>query len=498
MKNPILLRTVLVFFFAALIMAASSCGRGRPGPSTIVLISLDTLRADHLGVYGHHRFTSPIIDAFAAQGVVFEDASATTAWTLPSHASMLTGLFPLRHGVITAKNALSEEVGTLAEWFDQAGWETAAIVNAIWLKRERYGLTRDFEKYLFVEEADYRRRSPSSWATDQAIEWLDAQRGRPLFLFLHYYDIHADYASLPEYERLFVSPYQGQADGSAWQIERANFADAHIARCLAEPDSAHCLFGSKEKPRRIDAEMERVEFNAEDVQHLEELYDAGVRQLDTELGRLLAFLDSSGRAGDTLVVITSDHGEEFLEHGRVGHSLTTYQQSLRVPLIMRGPGLPVGVRVEAPVSLVDLAPTLLALTGLPARDELDGLDLSGLWRDLDPRPFAERYLFGEASQGVQQQARLPGVYPIFRSIRRGDFKLVARSLGPETEYSLYDLAEDPEELRDISSQERSRVAEMAAALEQRHAGAQAAKPTGEAVELAPDEIEKLRALGYAP
>ena len=481
-----------------LVWATPGCRPSPARPTAIVLISLDTLRADHLGVYGHHRFTSPVLDEFAAKGVVFEDASATTGWTLPSHASMLTGLFPLRHGVVTPENALSEEVQTLAGWFTEAGWETAAIVNVLWLKREIFGLTRDFGKYLFIEEADYRRRGPSSWATDQAIEWLGEEHGRPLFLFLHYYDVHADYASLPEYERLFVSPYEGQADGSAWQIERANFAEGHIAHCLEEPESDSCHFGSKEKPRRIDAEMERVEFDARDVQHLKELYDAGIRQLDTELGRLLGFIDSSGRADETLVIITSDHGEEFLEHGRVGHALTTYQQSLRVPLMMRGPGLPAGVRVEAPVSLVDLAPTLLALAGLPAPDDLDGLDLSGLWSGVDPRLFGERYLFGEASLGVQEQVRLPGVYPIFRSIRQGGFKLVARSLGSETEYSLYDLGEDPGELRDIASQHRTRVAEMAAVLKHRHGGAGAPMPAGEAVELAPDEVEQLRALGYAP
>ena len=463
-----------------------------------MLISIDTLRADHLGAYGHHRFTSPVLDEFAAKGVVFEDASATTGWTLPSHASMLTGLFPLRHGVITGANALSEEVPTLAGWFNGAGWDTAAIVNVLWLKRERYGLTRDFEKYLFIAEADYRRRGPSSWATDQAMEWLRDQQGRSLFLFLHYYDVHADYASLPEYERLFVSPYEVHAYGSAWQIERWIFPEGHIAHCLEEPESPLCSFGSQEKPPRIDAEIERVEFDERDVQHLEELYDAGIRQLDTELGRLLGFLESSGRMDDTLVVITSDHGEEFLEHGRLGHSLTTYQQSLRVPLIMRGPGLPAGVRVTSPVSLVDLAPTLRALSGLAAGNDLDGLNLSGLWRGADPRPFAERYLFGEASQGVQEQSRLPGVYPIFRSIRRGNFKLVARTLGPETEYALYDLAEDPGELRDIASRHPAQVAEMAAVLQRRHGVGGEATPSGKAVELDPDEIDQLRALGYAP
>ncbi len=143
------------------------------------------------------------------------------------------------------------------------------MVNAIWLKKDSYGLTRDFEKYLFIEDADYRRRSPSRWVTDQAIEWISAQGERPLLLFVHYYDVHADYASLPEYERLLVSSYEGLADGSAWQIERVNFVEAHIAYCLENFDPAQCEFGSREKPRRIDVEMERVKFDSADVDHLE-------------------------------------------------------------------------------------------------------------------------------------------------------------------------------------------------------------------------------------
>lgn len=474
------------------------CRQDPPRPATILLISVDTLRADHLGIYGHHRFTSPTIDALADEGVVFDDVSATTAWTLPSHASMLTGLFPLAHGVMTAKNALAEEVQTLAGWFGRGGWETAAIVNVMWLKRESYGLTRDFEKYLSIEEVDYGRRSTSSWATDQAIQWIGAQADRPLFLFLHYYDVHADYASSPEYERLFVGPYGGIADGTAWQIERANFSDAHVARCLEEPDLGFCSFGSAENPRKIDSEMEHIAFSAEDGLHLEELYDAGIRQLDTELGRLLTFLESSDRAKDTLVILTSDHGEEFLEHGRVGHFLTTYQQSLRVPLIVRGPGVPEGMRIDTPVSLVDLAPTLIALAGLPAEAGLDGMDFSQLWRDADGESFADRYLFGEASGGLQQATHLPGAYPIFRSIRQGNFKLIARSLGSQTDYALYDLSKDPEELHNIAGERTGRVSRMAEILERRHASSEQAVPTGAKVELDAAEIENLKALGYVP
>ena len=487
---------------AALVCAGVGCSSGDRGgadparPRAIVLISIDTLRADHLGIYGHHRFTSPILDGFAAEGAVFQDASATTAWTLPSHASMLTGLFPLRHGVLTAKAALSEEVETLAGWFGKAGWETAAVVNVLWLKREQYGLTRDFEKYLSIEDADYGRRAPSTWSTDQAMEWIGAQGDRPLFLFLHYYDVHADYASLPEYERLLVGPYAGSADGSAWQIERANFAEAHIDYCLEQLDAADCQFGSKEKPRRIDADMERDEFGAADIQHLEELYDAGIRQLDAEIGRLLAFLEESGRALNTLVVITSDHGEEFMEHGRLGHFLTTYQQSLRVPLLMRGPGVPSGVRVEMPVSLVDLPPTLLGMAGLEVPPGLDGLDASSLLREAPDAAFSDRFLYGEASGGRQQATRLPGIYPIYRSVRQGRFKLIERQADGAAERMLFDLAEDPGEVRDVAEQYPDQVAILAAELEQRHAETKA--PAGAEIELDEEDLERLRALGYQP
>ncbi len=473
-------------------------GESSPEIRTIILISVDTLRADHLGLYGHHRFTSPVLDAFSAQGVVFDDASATAPWTLPPHASMLTGLFPLGHGVTDAETALSEEVGTLASWFGEAGWDTAAVVNAIWLKRENYGLTRDFQKYLSVENPDYSRRASSTWVTDQAIQWISDQDERPLFLFVHYYDVHADYASLPEYERLLVSPYEGLADGSAWQIEKMNFAEEHIAHCLRDFDADLCQFGSSEKPLRIDASMQRVVLGSNDIEHLEELYDAGIRQLDSEIGRLLGFLDETRRSEDSLVVITSDHGEEFMEHGRLGHFLTTHQESLRVPLLMRGPGIPAGIRVAAPVSSVDLAPTLLALGSLELPTAVDGLDLSRLWSDREPGPFASRYLYGEASGGLGRSHSLPGIYPLYRSVRQGRFKLVRRSLGSQIDYELFDLAQDPNEQRDIAHQEPDRFAALLSELERRQRSSPGSGPKGAEVELEASEIDQLRALGYAP
>ena len=220
----------------ASLLLAVGCSDSRPGggarpdersqahagrPPLIVLISIDTLRADHMGLYGHHRDTSPVLDAFARGGTVFVDASSTSPWTLPAHSSMLTGLYPRTHRVLTFETTLPEEVPTLAGTLSQAGYSTAAVVNSAWLRKEQYGLTRDFQDYLFVDDAQD-RRAPNSWVTDQAMVWIRERDTRPLFLFIHYYDVHSDYSSLPQYERLFVQPYSEVADGTGWQLARAN------------------------------------------------------------------------------------------------------------------------------------------------------------------------------------------------------------------------------------------------------------------------------------
>ncbi len=482
----------------------SAPGGAEPGaaahapPRVILLISIDTLRADHLGLYGHARFTSPILDGFARSGVVFEDASAPAPWTLPSHASILTGRYPLRHGVTSSATALPEDVATLAKRLSGLGYRTAAITNSAWLKADSFRLTADFDVHRSVTNRDYSRRSPSTLITDQVMDWLKEEREQKLFVFMHNYDVHADYASTPEYERLFVDPaYTGAADGSGWQLQVANFAPEHVALCLREFDPAFCAFGSSEKPRLIDGSLPRLAFDAADVEHMRRLYDAGIRQLDTELGRLFVFLDEQGLSEETLVVVTSDHGEEFMEHGRVDHFLTLYQESVRVPLLLRGPGVPAGARIAVPVSSVDIAPTLVALAGGGdgAAKEMDGLDLSVLWRSGDASAFEGRVLYGEAAGGLQYEGKMAGVYPIYWSVRRGPFKLVHDSNSGE--FALFDLDSDPGERTDVAAAHPALFEELERVLLARRAAFDL-EPTGPAVELDPQEIEELRALGYVP
>jgi arylsulfatase A-like enzyme len=454
-------------------------------PRVVLLISIDTLRADHLGVYGYPRPTSPVIDGLGREGVVFEDASSTAPWTLPAHASMLTGLYPNRHGLNGTRRKLHKDLPTLATELAQRGYATAAAVNSIRVGR-LYGLARGFQEYLYVEEvAD--RMSPSTWITEQALEWMREFRNQRLFLFLHYFDVHSDYTSLPEYEQPFVAPYDGQADGSSTQLFLFAFDPKLLEACRANPERESCRTWAR---ARIDASVARVEFDDADRRHLIDLYDAGVRQMDAELGRLLESLRSDGLLDECLLILTSDHGEEFLEHGGVSHSHTQYQELLRVPLILRGPGIPAGTRVAAPVTLVDVVPTVLAALGEEAPIWLDGLDLSPLWRvatgskpSNDDIRFRERYLFAEADSRIDSANTL-------QSIRRGRYKLhYDRRTGAG---ELYDLDEDPGEQTDIAEREPAIADALRTALLARAGSA----PTGETIELSDDDYDRLRALGY--
>ncbi|MFH1845563.1 MAG: sulfatase, partial [bacterium] len=242
-------------------------------PTNVILISIDTLRADHLGCYGYPRPTSPTLDRLAAGGIVFEDVSSSAPWTLPAHASLLTGLYPNRNGMKSHDNFLPEQVSSLAELLQRAGFVTSAVVNSHNLS-QRYGLDRGFASYTYIEE-DVEQREHSA-VEETAARWLTAHTGEPFSLFLHYFDVHSDYRSLPAYEEQFVRPYHGEADGSTEQM--------------------------------LAFRRGKLTLDHEDTAHLVDLYDAGIRQMDDGIARLHALLDSLGYVDNTLLLITSDHG----------------------------------------------------------------------------------------------------------------------------------------------------------------------------------------------
>jgi arylsulfatase A-like enzyme len=341
----------------------------------VILISLDTLRADHLGVYGYDKPTSPSLDALAARGAVFLDAVAVSPWTLPSHATMLTGLYPLHHGARSYHTRLSDSVPSLAEIFSHAGFETAAVVSSQFIDRTS-GLDRGFAVYHYVQEFSQpasgpkRPRNPGALVSQEALRWLSQRSDRPFFLFLHYYDAHSNYAPKRKYRRAFVTPGErSPINGTTLQLMQVLSGK----RTLSESD----------------------------LERLIALYDAEIRQLDDEIQKLLNALDESGLRESTLILVTSDHGEEFMEHGGVLHARTYYTEVISVPFLMAGPGVPQAWRGELPISHIDVAPTLLSLAGLAVPKEMAGIDLSRLWRE-SSASVPDRYLFAEADHSNAQ------------------------------------------------------------------------------------------------
>jgi arylsulfatase A-like enzyme len=441
----------------ALLLASAglgACSERAPRARNVILISVDTLRADRLGCYGYGRPTTPFLDRQARAGVLFEDATATSSWTYPSHASMFTGLYPGRNGATELEQRMRPAVASLAEWLAARGFRAEGVVSSTLFLG--YGLERGFEKLEYVEPGGVE----PSHVTAKALEWLAAvEREKPFFFLVHYLDPHSDYGALPEFEAPFHEPYEGPATGKSAQLFE------HIQGLLR--------------------------FTPADARHLSNLYDAGVRQQDAELEKLFAALEREGLLADTLVLLTSDHGEEFLEHGGVMHGLAQYEESVRVPLVLWGPDLPAGVRVADGVSLVDLMPTVLDVLGLPAPAGLDGVSLRALWES-PGATRAPRALFVEADMdppGPTARRMVPGDD---LAVRRGRHKLV---LDPKTgQARLYDLTADPAEAHDVAGQFPELVGELEAELA-RFRAARAAPAPG--APLDEEDMKRLEALGYA-
>ena len=415
---------------ALLACLATACGTGDARPN-LLLISVDTLRPDFLGCYGHERATSPAIDSLAARGVLFEDVTSASPWTLPSHASMLTGMYAATHGVKDHEFRLESE--TLATWLARVGYQTMSVVNTHNIGFEDYGLMRGFDPRTKEWVNELGEQDPETLITpvvNRAEDVIARARAflgtrdasRPFFLFLHFYDVHTDFTPAPEWEQEFVKPYKGRLPG-AWTAVLTTIRKQGLALSKA------------------------------DVRFLTEMYEAEIRTFDDRLGELFAYLEQAGLLESTVIALTSDHGEEFLEHGSVLHGRTHYQELVRIPLLLAGPGVAAGLRVKTPVHLVDLAPTLYALLGVPAAPSMDGLDLSGAW-GAGPALPDERVLFSEADHnnvvdGVDRS-------DVKRMARSGNTVLHLDTVTGRTE--LYDLATDPAEREDLSSAQPDRVA----------------------------------------
>jgi arylsulfatase A-like enzyme len=426
----------------------------------VLLIVIDTLRWDHIGAYGYERDTAPAIDALAAQGVRFERAYATAPWTMPSVASMITGLYPSGHGVKTVKSGVPMSLHTLAEILGERGYQAAAVVSSRLLinKREK-GFAQGYHIYEKRHARGHGHISTEG-VTDDAIRILElfAAEGHWFLLFVNYFDPHFNY--LPHRDVGFAPERVGRLDGRQ---------------------------GIEELREMVSG------FSDEELRFLRDLYDEEIRHTDAGIGRLLTRLEELGLAEDTLVVLTADHGEEFRDHGWIGHTETLYEELMRVPLVIRMPGARRVPRVvEAPVSLVSLTPTILDLLGIDiAEFDFHGSSLAPwvLGRG-DPEPD---------SPVVEVDFVLPGDPPSGkRTLKKGivdeRFKLIRDDESRRIE--LYDLDADPGERRNLAEERpelRDRLLRELDARLERAARAAVAVPERH---LAEEEVKALRELGY--
>lgn len=408
----------------------------------VLLVSIDTLRRDHVGVYGYAWPTTPRLDALARAGVLCEDAVSTSSWTLPAHLSMLTSVDPARHGGVDVDHGFSRGVPSVASLLRQSGHATRAVTSHLYVSAA-YGVDEGFE------QLDFRYDRKADDVAERAMRVLDQVGDRPFFLFLHFYDPHVHYNPPPELRRLFPSPYRGPLAG-IWN---------HFKKLTRETIPPGYL------------------------EHLLSLYDGEIRFVDDQLGRVLDHLRARGLERSTLLVVTSDHGEEFLEHGSWAHEKTLYEEVVRIPLIVSGPGV-AARREAAQASLLDVAPTILDWAGLPVPPGAQGRSLLA--------PLAERESYGETLHTKDDSHKL------FLRGGAARFKLILsldrENAAPRRE-EWYDLAADPAERRGAPPAGRAADALRQRALTRWHEGR---RPGGAGPEvlLTPEQVERLRALGY--
>ncbi|MCB9764057.1 MAG: sulfatase-like hydrolase/transferase [Alphaproteobacteria bacterium] len=467
-----------------LLAALAGCsGSEPPRPPDILLVVLDTVRADHLAVYGHSRDNSRQLAALAQAGVLFEDVTAPGAWTWPSHASLFTGLPPWQHGahqnpevLITAsetawsKDKLDPELPTLAEQLAAAGYRTEAHATNDLLAPE-LGLTRGF-----AVAKTYDNDVETVAAARAALQVDDP---RPLLLFVNLLNAHAPYTVAEKIP--FAAQHQATLEAPpAWL---APMVRTESEGALSVDPDQHV----GETGVRADMAWHagQLDIPEEGLALLRDLYDSDLVGLDLGLKELLDAWIGSGRSRE-VVAVTSDHGEYFGEHRLLQHCCTTYTPVLGVPLVLAAPGrIPAGLRLSDPVQLQDLHPTLLELAGVvterPARS---------LLRPIEGEPLAGP-IQARAWRSVRWAQQAGGLYTdSYRYHREGERVVVVPDAGVP---QLYDLSADPMMLQDIAPQHPEEAAAMA---ERARASIVDRESTGMLMALDDETIQKLREMGY--
>ncbi|MCH7720679.1 MAG: sulfatase [Planctomycetes bacterium] len=420
----------------------------------IVLITIDTLRADHLGCYGYFRDTSPTIDALATESILFERCIVPMATTLPTHASIFTGTYPLEHGILANYKhggfqfVPSPKLASLAQFAGSVGYQTAAFVSATPVKGGT-GIEAGFDTF----DEPLRPERNAGQTTEAVLGWLKEREQGPFLLWVHYFDPHNAYAPPPPYDTRYSTDEQLEA-----YLTRARFADRS-----RRPGGANVIT--------------RSAING---------YDGEIRYTDDQLAKLFGTLKAQGLWDNSVVVLIGDHGEGLGQHNVPGHGLL-WDEQLHVPLMIRVPGA-APQRIAHPMSAVDVLPTLLGLIDLPNSDsfleQMSGVD--ALAGDDNPRYILSRLSDRQLRFDVAMTYAITG----------GGWKYVHATGGEEL---LFDLSSDPHELRDVAADHPDVVREFCARLQDqvtRQLSRSAVLGSGAVVPLEPARRRELEKLGY--
>ena len=480
---------------AALLLCLPACEKPPAAPKpepknlpNILLISVDTLRPDHLGCYGYARQTSPNIDRLATEGAVFENVISSTSWTLPAHAALFTGLYDSVHGCLDTNKPLSDNRITLAERLKDAGYTTAGFFSGPYL-HPVFGLGQGFDEYvdctsysgLNTEEAKEKGKVDSDQVFDQAVEditnprvlervstWLRKSPSQPFLLFIHMWDVHYDFIPPAPYDKKFDPDYDGWVDG------RNVLHDTRIVETM---------------PKR-------------DLDHLIALYDGEIAWTDEHIGQILKVLEELGLHDSTIVILTADHGTEFFEHGLKTHRQTLYDEVIRIPLIIRFPNhVAAGTRFAEQARIIDVLPTAMDLAGLGEPDDVMGQSLAPLFASakLKQDSLAISELQCDVRRLLPDGKWLPRnpqreIQQELRAFRRPQWKLLLDLNERRTQ--AFDLKHDPGEQHPLENIPTAIIDESRRADSRLKDYRAAMPPPGAAGSIPIEVLRQLRAVGY--
>ena len=447
---PIIL--ILIFICNGFIYSYRLINRSkRPN---IILISIDALRADHLSCYGYHRNTSPNIDRLAREGVLFKNGFSQATCTLPSHTSIFLSQYVWRHNVdYLHTKRLTDPCTTLAEILKNENYATAAFTGGIVLS-SRYGFDQGFEIYDDGTPGRRGRYEISSYI-DKLLSWLESVRNKKFFLFIHTYDVHEPYnPPLPYFDLYTKERYERK----------------------------HLRTSKGITPWKLNASK----LTPEEIDYIIAVYDGGINYVDEQLGKIFDKLNQLDIDDNTIIIVTSDHGEGFKEHGRLRHGYKPYIELVHVPLIIKGPGIPRNRIYDNYVQHIDIVPTILEILNIPQRKEMQGRSMLPLMNNCEIEKDFKTYSFGQDRNKPQQSFSM--------SIRTKEWTYIMNQNGPD---ELYDKINDPKEQNNIIEKKPLIAQRLKEKLEDFIALTSEAKPqVAEKAHIDEELKEQLKSLGY--